>query len=333
MLAQDDKKKKTDDDAPIPVYNYVIDDPMDQFHPQTDLVSPNRYFLFPQFYSYWPIDNNDTILKYECYDLHHSLVNMDTLRDIDDVYFISFIKKYTDYTRTYIDGEGKPQPLPIVKILYKYERTGTDSWNSFDYTNNTGTELKEHKNEIVRTDTTSITNPANGSRQLTIRKYFRIEETGRETEAYKEVQEAAQKDEVKTAIHYYNVPEFYFHEPKKNKDTTLEFLCYDDQDSLLHGFENFDTVHYLSLYKSYIDSAHTYKDNNGQMQPLPVSSIIQRYDKIGKDKWMSIEYPGNKYTELKEFKSVIVTVDSQDIVDPVTGSEQLNIYNHYKVIK
>ena len=296
-----------------------------------------HYFLFPQFYTYWPIDNNDTILKYECYDVNMNFINVDTLYNISDVQHISFVKIYTNYTQTYIDADGKPRPQPVMKKLYKYDRTGTDTWAGFDYINHYSSTLKEYRNDIVKTDTTIITDPITGTRQLTIRKYYKVLEienpdsTVTTEPALPDQTDNAQKSFA--AIYTYTVPEFYFYLPKKNKDTILEFKCYDFRDSLMHTVENYDSVRYYSLFKSFTDSAHTYKDINGERKLLPVSSIIKRYDRIGNDRWMTIEYPKNKYQELAEYKNAIVSSDTVTVIDPINDKTILKVFNHYKVAK
>ncbi len=132
----------------------------------------------------------------------------------------------------------------------------------------------------------------------------------------------------------YLFPEFYSYQSKHIKDTTWIFECYDSRDSIM----KIDTVHdinevrYFSLFKSYTDSAHTYKDSDGKKQLLPVSSILQRYDRAGKDKWISINYSHNKYTELKEFPHDVVKTDTVIITDPITGKNQLKLYQYYKII-
>jgi hypothetical protein len=135
-----------------------------------------------------------------------------------------------------------------------------------------------------------------------------------------------------TAINSYLVPEFYFFTERKNGDTSFEFKCYDYRDSIINTVEQYDSVHFYSLFKSFTDSAHTYKDSNGQKKLLPVSSIIKRYDRIsGTNKWMTIEYPGNKYVELIEDKNTIISTDTVILLDPIDDKRILKIFNHYKV--
>lgn len=340
LAAQDkkDKKgkkaKKTEEN--IPVYNYTIDDPFDQFNAHIDSMNANRNFLYPAFFSYWPIDKNDTILKYDCYDYRHHYINMDTLHNINDVHSISFVKTYTDHTSTVIDAEGRPQSQIVVKTLYRYERTGPGKWKATDFVNNFSSILSEDQGVIVRSDSTYITNPATNAKQLTVRKYYRVEEIERTNTTELNPSLVDNNEMPGTAavatVYTYNVPEFYFFVAKKNKDTTLQFYGYDYRDSVIPNIENYDSVQYFSLYKSYTDPTHTY-DDNGQKKPLPVSSIIKRYDRMGREKWMSIEYPSNKYAELKEFRNVIVSTDSIKLVDPVNNHPIIKVFNYYKVIR
>jgi len=296
-----------------------------------------RFFLFPEFYTYWPVEINDTILKYECADISHNPLNVDTLRTLNDVRFITFIKTYNDYLHTFIDPEGKPRPVPVSKILYRYERTGANIWTAFDNLNNYTTVLQEDPGKIVRSDTTILANPVTGNKQMTIRRYYKVAEIEQSgvTNVEKSVfQKGASNNagtENSTAITFF-VPEFYFPSKKQIKDTTLEFLCYDSRDTLIPVVTDFDSVRYFSLFKSFVDSAHTYNDE-GVKKPLPVSIIVKRYDRIAKEKWMSVEYPSNKYTELKGFRDNIVKTDSVTSTDPISGTETKRIYNYYKVIK
>ena len=95
------------------------------------------------------------------------------------------------------------------------------------------------------------------------------------------------------------VPEFYYPDTLYKGDTTFAYVCYDARDSVLNADTviDFANVHYLSLFKSFIDYNHTYR-NEGKNTPLPISLIVHRYDRISTDKWSSISYPENKYAEL-----------------------------------
>lgn len=141
-----------------------------------DTSTTPRYFLFPQFYSYWPIKKGDTVIKYQCYDAENSYINVDTLHNINDVQHIHFVKAFTNYLHTFIDVDGRPKPSTASKIIYKYDETDSDTWKSYDYASKYIGELKEFKSDIVRCDTTTIVHPVNKSRQLVIRKYYKVVE-------------------------------------------------------------------------------------------------------------------------------------------------------------
>jgi len=166
--AQNDKKEKT------PVYNYVIDDPMDAFGRQpapTIIISP---LIFPEFYSYMPIKIKDTLLKYECYDVHDELLNVGTLQDFNVVKYISVFKSFTDHAHTYIDSMGKEQPLPVSSIICRYDKTGNDKWLSVNYANNKYTNLVEHRNEIVKYDTIPVVDPVKPTDANVVFRYYKV---------------------------------------------------------------------------------------------------------------------------------------------------------------
>ncbi len=153
-----------------------------------DTSTATRYFLFPEFYSYWPVVKDDTIIKYQCYDAENSYINVDTLHDIGDVQHIHFVKTFTNYLHTYIDADGRPKASTASKTIYRYDKTGNDTWKSYDYSNSYLSELQEFRSEIVRQDTTNTVNSITGARRLTIRKYYKVVELQKkgETEIQKE---------------------------------------------------------------------------------------------------------------------------------------------------
>jgi hypothetical protein len=168
--AQTDKKEK------VPVYNYVIDDPMDAFGqqpaaaPQTAL----SLLVLPEFYSSEPAYHGDTLYKYEVYDSRNEIMGIDSVRDFAVVKFVSLFKSYTDRTHTYIDSGGKEQLLPVSSIITRYDRVGADGWLRVNYANNKYTKLKEFKNEIVKTDTSSASDPKTGVMKNSIHKYYKV---------------------------------------------------------------------------------------------------------------------------------------------------------------
>lgn len=108
----------------------------------------------------------------------------------------------------------------------------------------------------------------------------------------------------------FTVPEFYHYLPKYSRDTAYVFRCYDKRDSIISEVTDYDKVFYYSLFKEYIDSFNTYKDPDGTKHLLPVSYIVRRYDRLGTNRWMTVQYPANKYGELKDDRTTIVRSDT-----------------------
>jgi hypothetical protein len=171
-LAQDKKNKEAEKEK-VPVFNYVIDDPMDVFGRNIDPDYVNT-LLFPEFYSYKPVRRRDTVLTFLCYDRRDSVINVDTLRSIYDIRFISVFQNYTDPKQRYKDAQGVEKPLPVSKIIYRYDKVANDKWMSIDYTTNRYVQLKEDMTEIVRADTVVVTDPRKGITQPRINKYYKV---------------------------------------------------------------------------------------------------------------------------------------------------------------
>ncbi len=144
---------QTDDEEPIPVFNVVIDDPMDKFGRGITTT-----VLAPEFYSRNERKVGDTILRYICYNAEHELINLDTTADPYTLQFVSLVQYYTHPAETYNDEKGQKRPLPIEKIIYRYDRIGENGWLTVNYRNNKSSFMKEDIDQIVRTET--ITTPA-----------------------------------------------------------------------------------------------------------------------------------------------------------------------------
>jgi hypothetical protein len=134
-------------------------------------------------------------------------------------------------------------------------------------------------------------------------------------------------------IENYRAPDFFYFDTLYAGDTTFVYECYDSRDSVLckDTLHDFEQVRYISLFKRYTDPAHTYNDNSGEKKPLPVSLIVDRYDKTGKDKWINISYPGNRLRMLKEYKNDVIRVDSFIEENRATQTTILSLYSYYKV--
>ncbi len=137
-------------------------------------------FLFPEFYSYWPVDKNDTLLKYECFDQNETLTDADTLYNMNNIRSIVLMKTYTDYTRTFVDKQGKPQPMPVTSPVYRYDRNGIDKWTGKNVATHEESFFKEHRDQMVRADTTTDPDPITGNARTTIRKYYKVEQVNPE---------------------------------------------------------------------------------------------------------------------------------------------------------
>ncbi|NCX95679.1 MAG: hypothetical protein EBX41_04580 [Chitinophagia bacterium] len=120
------------------------------------------------------------------------------------------------------------------------------------------------------------------------------------------------------------VPSFYLLTDSVVADTTYRMLCYNSRNDTLTPDPNFDSVSYISLWKAYIDYAHSYKDNDGTKKPLPISQIVVRYDKAGNNRWLYMEYATKKYAEFIENKDRIVHTRYRTL--PGDRVVQYNVY-------
>jgi hypothetical protein len=167
-----EKNEEQKEEEKVPVFNYVVDDPMDVFG--RDPGPKVADILFPEFYAYYPSYKNDTMFRYYAYDRRDSIIDVDTLKDIDQVRYISLYKSYTDKLNTYKDANGKEQPLPVSKIIRRYDKLGTSKWMIIDYATNKYTELKEDKQTIVRMETVMTTHPVTHANNTRVQKYYKV---------------------------------------------------------------------------------------------------------------------------------------------------------------
>lgn len=171
-VAQHKKKKKEKEEA-VPVYNYVIDDPMDAFGRQPNAPDEVTTVLLPDFCTVQKRIAGDTVYNFEFYDRASRQLSPDTLRNPGDVYFISLIRNYSDPEHTYRDSDGKQQPTPIHKIVHRYDRTNINKWLTVDYTTNKSASYVTDAKDITRTDTVSVPNVAQGNNRITIYRYYK----------------------------------------------------------------------------------------------------------------------------------------------------------------
>ncbi len=166
-MSQGRKKKKAKEEEDIPVFNYVIDDPMDVFGRQATAGSTFKTVLLPDICMHAGVFN-DTIYRYEYYNAAHELINPDTLTNYRDLKFISLLRGYTDTEHTYKDASGVQQPLPVSRIINRYDRIGSNKWLCVDYLNNKTGSLTEDTGDIIHRDTVA---GSNGS--SIVRSYYR----------------------------------------------------------------------------------------------------------------------------------------------------------------
>jgi hypothetical protein len=174
LTAVAQKKKKKEAEEKIPVYNYVIDDPMDVFGRQAVPAEVSNTVLVPEFFSAREWHSGDTLLKMLCYNAANELIRMDTITDYRRLRYVSLMQYYTEQGHTYKDAEGKIQPLPVEKIIYRYDKTGNDKWFSVDYASRKSSSLQEFVNEIVKTDTVKATDPVLGNAVTTIYRHYKV---------------------------------------------------------------------------------------------------------------------------------------------------------------
>ncbi|NDC42059.1 MAG: hypothetical protein EBZ77_11000 [Chitinophagia bacterium] len=119
------------------------------------------------------------------------------------------------------------------------------------------------------------------------------------------------------------VPDFFMDQPLVVGDTTYEMVCYDRRDSILSEWNNFAEVRFLSVIKTYPDRNHQVKNKQGVLAPLPVQAIVRRYDRLGNNAWMYVNYPTHQYQRLTERRNQIVRTAP---FKPGTSTHQLLVF-------
>ena len=130
-----------------------------------------------------------------------------------------------------------------------------------------------------------------------------------------------------------SLPDFIKLEDYYIKDTLITYACFNKDGDLLDKdtITTPSSIDYVSVIKKYSDPLHTYKDNDGSKKPIPTEKIFMRYDRLGSNKWMFINYASYKPVTLQEFPGVITKTDTKTIVDPAKGEELQITYKFYKV--
>jgi len=140
--------------------------------------------------------------------------------------------------------------------------------------------------------------------------------------------------EAGTVIHRtLTLPDFIKLEDFYIKDTLITYACFNKDGDLLDKdtITTPSSIDYVSVIKKYSDPLHTYTDNDGSKKPIPTEKIFLRYDRLGSNKWMFINYASYKPVTLQEFPNEIVKTDAKTVIDPATREETQITYKRYKV--
>ncbi len=171
-MAQRKKKKK--EEEKVPVYNYVIDDPMDKFGRQPAALPVIYFHLMPEFYRFMEAKKDDTLIRYECYNPENKLIKPDTLKDFTQMRYISAIYHYEDRVNKYRDTDGVWKPLPVERIMFRYDKMGDDKWMTVDYHTNKSAFMQEFPKEIVNEDTVTVIDPVIGTETMLVYRYYKV---------------------------------------------------------------------------------------------------------------------------------------------------------------
>ncbi|MBX2906960.1 MAG: hypothetical protein KF744_13030 [Taibaiella sp.] len=130
------------------------------------------------------------------------------------------------------------------------------------------------------------------------------------------------------------LPNFIKIEDYRIKDTLITYACFNKDGDLLDKdtVTTPSSIDYVSVIKKYSDPLHTYTDKDGTKKPIPTEKIFIRYDRLGSNKWMFIDYASHKPITLQESPSDITGTDAKTIIDPVTREETQITYKLFKVV-
>ena len=131
-----------------------------------------------------------------------------------------------------------------------------------------------------------------------------------------------------------SLPDFIKIEDYYIKDTLITYACFNkDGDQLEKDtITNSASIDYVSVIKKYSDPKHTYTDKDGSEKPIPTEKIFMRYDRLGSNKWMFINYASYKPITMQEFQDEITKTEKVTRINPVNGDEIQLTYRLYKVV-
>ena len=142
--------------------------------PDTVVCVAPEFLRIPKTGFLTPFYHGDTQFEFKFYDHRDSLTKIQG--DFDDIGFISLFKNYNDPNHTYTDADGTKKPLPITKIIMRYDRTDSDKWVRVDYGTNKFTDIRTYEQAILTCDTV-IRHAQQGNRDtIDIIRYYRTSE-------------------------------------------------------------------------------------------------------------------------------------------------------------
>lgn len=125
---------------------------------------------------------------------------------------------------------------------------------------------------------------------------------------------------------------FYYKHPARTRntatDSSFEALPPHRADTLQRKWKDFTEVKFVSVFKKYIDYKHYYRTDDGHEAPLPVSTIVQRYERLGSSKWLFMDYPRKIFREMKEQTADVVRTEKAK----APNGQQIT-YEYYKLVE
>lgn len=170
------QRKKKQAEEKVPVYNYTIDEPIDNFGRKPQVY---RTVILPEFVKLTPYYIKDTLISYECFNRSNQKLIKDTITNPASISYISAIKKYTDPDNSYRERDGSDKPIPTEKIFLRYDRLGNDKWIFIDYAKFSPVTMQEYPGDITRTDTISVPDPMKHEDLNIVYKMYKVTPIGK----------------------------------------------------------------------------------------------------------------------------------------------------------
>ena len=133
---------------------------------------------------------------------------------------------------------------------------------------------------------------------------------------------------------WYSMPGFLnngdkgFLNPYHHGDTEFHYEFFGSRDSLIDDQIDPDEVGFISVIKSYTDSATTFINSKGIKQFLPISIITIRYDRIDANLWKEVDYRTNRFSIMKTNCNAHNAIDPIDISIQNAGTDSMHIIRY-----